>query len=180
MKRLAAASLALLSLVLAAAPVRALGAEKPWFGGVYSGFSGYSEATGLPAAEYMAFGLFAEPLAIAFLNPALHCGLMFPLSPATSGGLHLQVALDLTIADIPAAFLKRRFYLTSRWSPGVGAECLVPIDFADAHFALLVSPLRVRAGDGTFTIASVELFLDREARFQGWGITLFKASLFLF
>jgi hypothetical protein len=180
MRRLAVTLSILLSLLAWAAPADALGAEKPWFGGVYSGFSGFSEQTGLPAAEYLALGLFAEPLAIHVLNPALCVGLLLPLSPATDGALRLQFALDLTLVDIPVSFLKNRFYLSSCWSPGLGAECLVPFDFATARFAFVAAPLRARVGDGTFTIASVALLLDQEARLQGWGITLFKASLFLF
>ena len=180
MRRIAVRAFALLSLLVGAVPANPLGVEKPWFGGVYTSFRGFSEQTGLPAAEYLTVGLFAEPLAIHVLNPALGIGLLVPLSPATDGGLRLQLALDLTLVDIPVSFLKNRFYLSSSWSPGLEAECLVPFDFATACFTLVVSPLRARTGDGMFTIASVALLLDQEARLQGWGITLFKASLFLF
>lgn len=173
-------ALALLALITGAAPAGALGAEKPWFGGVYGAFSGFSADSGLPAAEYLNLGVFAEPLAIRVLNPALGCGLLLPLSPCVSGAVRLHVALDLTLVDVPTAVMKNRFYLSSCWSPGLGAECLVPLDFHTARFALCAAPLRVRVGDGTFAIASVQLLLDQEARVQGWGITLFKASLFLF
>jgi hypothetical protein len=180
MRRFAVCAFALLYLLVWAFPANSLGAEKPWFGGIYTSFRGFSEQTGLPAAEYMAVGLFAEPLAIHILNPALGIGLLLPLSPSTDGGLRLQLALDLTLADIPVSFLKNRFYLSSFWSPGLEAECLIPFDFDTARFALVGSPLRARSGDAVFTVASVALLLDQEARLKGWGITLFKASLFLF
>ena len=180
MRRAALAALVLAAVLGSTAPAGALGPEKPWFGGVYAGFSGFSGAVDLPPAEYLALGFFAEPLSIPVLNPSFGVGLLMPLSPVASGAFRLQFVLDLTLVDVPASFLRSRFYLSSRWSPGLAAECLVPFDFAGALFAFWAMPLRVRVGDGTFAIASVALLVDQEARVQGWGITLFKASLFWF
>jgi len=180
MRGMAVTLLLLLALFLLVTPAGALGAEKPWFGGLYTGFCGFSEQTRLPAAEYLAIGLFAEPLAIHVLNPALSCGFLLPLAPANSEGLRMQVALELTLVDLPASFLKNRFYISSCWSPGLGVECLITSDFHAARFAILAAPLRCRVGDGVFTIGSIQLFLDKGARLPGWGIMVFKASLFLF
>ncbi|MBN1836274.1 MAG: hypothetical protein JW820_10515, partial [Spirochaetales bacterium] len=130
MRRAVPALRILTVLIVSAVPAAALGPEKPWFGGVYSGFSGFSSQTGLPAAEYLSVGLFAEPLAVPVLNPALGVGVLLPFSPCTEGALRLQFILDLTLADVPVSFLQKRFYLASRWSPGLSAECLVPFDFA--------------------------------------------------
>jgi len=180
MRRSAVGVLALLVFLACAAPAGALGADKPWFGGVYGAFRGFSADSGLPAAEYLTLGLFAEPLAINVLNPALGVGLLLPLSPAGSGALALHAVLDLTVIDLPTALFRNRFYLSSCWSPGVAVECLVPLDFASARVGLCAAPLRARLGDAVFAVASVQLLFGPEARLQGWGITLFKASLFLF
>lgn len=163
-----------------ATETRALGAQKPWFGGLYTGFCGFSEKTGLPAAEYLAAGLFAEPLNIPVLNPALFCGVLIPLSPANIGGMRVQVAGELSIVEFPVSFLKNRFYITSCFSPGVGAHYLFALDYSTSAFSVLIAPLRVRVGDGVFTIGSIELFLAEGTGVRGWGFTLFKAALFLF
>lgn len=169
-----------LSLLFSVNEARALGAEKPWFGGLYTGFCGFSEQTELPAAEYLAAGLFAEPLSIPVLNPALLCGVLIPLSPADIDGMRVQVAGELTIVDLPVSFLKNRFYITGCWSPGVGAQYQFTFDRRTSAFSVLIAPLRFRAGDGIFTFGSIELFLFRGVELQGWGFTLFKAALFLF
>jgi len=180
MRRITVILLLLLSLFFSVNETSALGAEKPWFGGLYTGFCGFSEKTGLPAAEYLAAGLFAEPLSIPVLNPALLCGVLLPMSPADIGGMRVQVAGELTIVDLPVSFLKKRFYITSCWSPGVGAHYQFTFHQRTSAFSVLIAPLRFRVGDGVFTFGSIELFLFRGAELQGWGFTLFKAALFLF
>ena len=180
MRRIPVTLLLLLSLFFPANEISALGADKPWFGGLYTGFCGFSEQTGLPEAEYLAAGLFAEPLSIPVLNPALLCGVLLPLSPADIYGMRVQVAGELTIVDLPVSLLKKRFYITSCWSPGVGAHYLFTFDRRTSAFSVLIAPLRFRVGDGVFTFGSIELFLFRGAESQGWGFTLFKAALFLF
>jgi hypothetical protein len=172
--------LLLLSLLVSVKELSAVGADKPWFGGVYTGFCGFSKQTGLPAAEYLAIGLFAEPLSIPVLNPALFCGVLFPVAPPNTDGMRVQIAGELTIFDLPVSFLKNRFYITSSWSPGVGAQYLFAFDHRPSSFSALIAPFRVRVGDGVFTICSIELFLARGVGLQGWGFTLFKTSLFLF
>jgi hypothetical protein len=172
--------LLLLCLFFPANETCALGAEKPWFGGLYTGFCGFSEQTGLPAGEYLAAGLFAEPINIPALNPALLCGVLIPLSPANTGGMRVQVAGELTIVDLPVSFLKNRFYISSDWSPGVGAHYLFTFDSRASWFSVLIAPLRFRTGDAVFTVGSIELFIAANAGLQGWGFTLFKAALFLF
>ena len=167
-------------LVLPAARAPGLGTEKPWLGGVYAGTCGFSEPTGLPAAEYLAVGLFLEPFSLPALNLAAGGGFLLPLAPWGVDGVRLQLMGDLTIVDVPAPGLERIFYNSLCWSPGVGAELLVSLDFATASFALLVSPLRFRAGDGVFTLCSAHLFLEPGPALAGWGLTLFQASLFIF
>lgn len=180
MRRVPVILLLFLSLFIPANESCALGAEKPWFGGLYTGFCGFSEQTGLPAAEYLAVGLFAEPLNNPVLNPALLCGVLIPLSPANTGGMRVQVAGELTIFDLPVSFLKDRFYITSCWSPGVGAEYLFYFNSSTSSFSVLIAPFRFRVGDGVFTFGSIELFLSVGVELRGWGFTLFKTALFLF
>jgi hypothetical protein len=180
MRRTPIMLLLLLSLFFPVSESCALGADKPWFGGLYAGFCGFSEQTGLAAAEYLSAGLFAEPLNISVLNPALFLGILVPLSPANSGGMHVQVGGELTIVDLPVSFLKNRFYIASCWSPGVGAQCLFAFDHRTSSFSVLIAPFRVRVGDGVFSFGSIELFIAEGTGLQGWGFTLFKAALFLF
>jgi hypothetical protein len=180
MRRIPVILLLLLCLFFPADETCALGAEKPWFGGLYTGFCGFSEQTGPPAGEYLTAGLFAEPLNIPVLNPALLCGVLIPLSPANTGGMRVQVAAELTIVDLPVSFLKNRFYITSCFSPGVGAQYLFALDYSTSAFSVLIAPLRIRVGDGVFTVGSIELFLEEGTGARGWGFTLFKAALFLF
>jgi hypothetical protein len=180
MRRIPIILLLLLSLFFPGNETCALGVEKPWFGGLYTGFCGFSEQTGLPAAEYLVAGLFAEPLSISVFNPALLGGVLIPLSPANTGGMRVQIAGELTIVDLPVSFLKNRFYITSCWSPGVGAQYLFAFDHRPDSFSVLIAPFRVRVGDGVFTFGSIELFLSDGVELQGWGFTLFKAALFLF
>ena len=180
MRRIPIMLVLLLCLFSPANETFALGAQKPWFGGLYTGFCGFSGQTGLPAAEYLVAGLFAEPLNLPVLNPALFCGALVPLSPANTGGMGIQVAGELTVVDLPISSVKNRFYISGCWSPGVGAEYLFIFEHRSSAISLLVAPLRYRVGDGVFTFGSIELFLSDGVELQGWGFTLFKAALFLF
>ena len=170
--------LALASL-FAPPPAEPLGAEKPWFGGLYAGTCGFSESTGLPAAEYWSIGLFVEPLSLPALNPALHAGILLPISPWDKTGVRWQLGGEISIFDLPVPGLKHLFYNEIHWSPGTGAEALASIDFSTVSVAVLIAPLRFRAGDGVFSICTGHLVIDPAEGFAGWGITLFRAALFL-
>jgi hypothetical protein len=171
--------LLVLVLLLPAGRSEALGARKPWWTGLYAGTCGFSEATGLPEAEYLATGIFIEPLSIRLLNPALFCGILLPIAPFQVEGVRFQFGGELTLVDLQARALKDYFYNTICFSPALGAEYLLSPDLRSASFDLSISPLRFRAGDGVFTVCSLHLFLDQGPRFGGWGLMLFKAALFL-
>jgi hypothetical protein len=156
-----------------------LGTEKPWFGGLYAGTCGFSESTGLPAAEYCSVGLFIEPLSLPAFNPALHAGVLLPITPWDKRGVRWQLGGELSIFDLPAPRLKHLFYNEINWSPGTGAEALANLDFSAASVNVLIAPLRFRAGDGVFSLCTAHLVFDPAKGFAGWGITLFRAALFL-
>lgn len=170
--------LALLAL-LSAANAGALGPRKPWFGGVYAGFCGFSEPTDLPAAAYLEAGVFVEPFAARFLNPALSCGLLLPVSPPEPEGLRLQLGAELSLLDLPAPLIKRRFYSSGAFSPAVGGEYLLHPGTGAQSFAVVFSPLRFRVADAVFSLGSLRLFLGERGRPAGWGLTLFRAALFV-
>jgi hypothetical protein len=179
MRRLTVLGFLLPFLLLPAPWGHGVGAQKPWLAGVYAGFCGFSPATGLPAAAYLATGLFGEPLAIPVLNPALSCGLLLPVAPPVGEGFRLQFAGELTLVDLPAAVVKRRFYVSTCYSPALGVQYLFHPVVRAGSFSVVLSPLRFRAADGVFAFCSFQLFLAEDAQPAGWGVTLFRAALFL-
>jgi len=179
MRRLARLAFLLPFLLLPAAGGHGAGGQKPWLAGMYAEFCGFSPGTGLPAATYLAAGLFGEPLALPVLNPALSCGLLLPVAPPASEGIRLQIAGELTIVDLPAAFVKRRFYISGCFSPALGAQYLFQPETRAGSFSVVFSPLRFRAADAVFSFCSFQLFLAESAQPAGWGLTLFRAALFL-
>ena len=172
----------LLVVLLLLVPVgrgEALGAKKSWWIGLYAESCGFSEATRLPEAEYLATGVFCEPFSIRVFNPALFCGILLPIAPFQGEGVRFQLGGELTLIDLPAEALQDFFYNTICLSPALGAECLLKPDLSSALFDVIISPLRFRAGDGVFTLCSLHLFLEPGPRFGGWGFMLFKAALYL-
>ena len=166
-------------LLFPAASGRSLGQESPWWAGLYAESCGFSERTGLPAAEYLAFGAFIEPLSLPLLNPSLYCGLLLPVAPFRDGGTRYQIAGELTLFDLEVRALERCFYTSLCWSPALGTELLVEPDFHDFSFTLLLAPLRVRAADALISVGSVQLFMEPGFRLRGWGFALFKTAVFL-
>ena len=158
----------------------ALGTEKPWWIGIYAGTCGFSENTGLPEAEYLSAGIFVEPLSVHVFNPALKCGVIFPVAPCRKEGVLFQFGGELTLVDIPSSVLRDRFYAAMCISPAVGADYLVSTDFQSVSFDVSIAPLRFRAGDGVLTLCSLHVFIIESPGFEGWGLVLFEAALFLF
>ena len=144
-----------------------------------AGAGGFSGDTGLPAAEYWSAGLFLEPLSLPVLNPALHAGVLLPISNWDRRGVRWQLGGELSVVEVPAPLLKPLFYNEINWSPGTGVEALVLPDFSAATAAVLIAPLRFRAGDGVFSLCAAYLLFELSEGYVGWGITLFRAALFL-
>lgn len=183
MRPIGARALVLLALLLPAAESRGAGgagAEKPWLAGLYAGACGFSPRTAPPAAEYLAAGLFAEPLPVRRLNPLLSAGLLLPIAPFRPDAIYWQVGGELALFDLPIAGLKRRFYSSACWSPAAGAGWLSGPRLRPGAFSLLLAPLRLRAADGLFSFGELQVFLAEGARPDGWGLTLFKAAVFWF
>jgi hypothetical protein len=166
-------------LLLSVLQCRALGQNKSWWGGFYIGTAGFSRQSGLPDAEYLSFGLFAEPLDFRLFNPALFLGIITAIAPPQSDGLYYQLTGELTVFDLPTAALSKVFFESLCWSPGLAFECLLSRDLRDSAWTLLLSPLRVRAGDGVFTVCALQLFIEPPFAFGGWGIVLFRTALFI-
>ena len=110
---------------------------------------------------------------------ALFMGIITPIAPPHSGGLHYQLTGELTLFDLPAAILGKVFFESLCWSPGLAAECLLSRDLRAGTWTLLLSPFRIRAGDGVFALCALQLFIENPLAIRGWGIVLFKAALFV-
>jgi hypothetical protein len=166
-------------LLLSGVRSHSLGHDKPWWGGLYVGTAGFSRQSGLPDSEYLSFGVFVEPLDIRMFNPALFLGTITAIAPPQPQGLRYQLTGELTLFDLPAATLSKFFFENLCWSPGLAVECLLSRDLGSSAWALLLSPLRIRTGDGLFTVCALQLFIEPPFAFGGWGIVLFRTALFI-
>jgi hypothetical protein len=180
MSPMRAAALFLAILIAAPSNGRCLGQAKPWTGGFFLESSGYADTAFLPAASCLGAGLFLEPLALPTLNPCLLTGILLPVAPCRRDAMAVRSALALTLFDARLSWLRRTFYASLAWSPALEAGLLYRADGSALRFTLAASPLRLRAGDGLFTLGSLGLLLDEQGSPRGWGLVLFQAALFLY
>ena len=133
------------------------------------------------AAEYTDFSASIEFAKGSALNPAFSMHYLLPTNPFSIGDSLAGIGIDITLfylGDNPLSWMSPR---KTSLAPMISATAYVPIaDLESLRYTLSLSPLRLFAGYGYFSVGAFSLVLDPSFTVNGWGLQLFDFSYLVF
>ncbi|MFA5852693.1 MAG: hypothetical protein WC820_08330 [Spirochaetales bacterium] len=133
------------------------------------------------ASEYADFSASIEVSPRDAINPAFSMHYLLPANPLAIGDSLAGISIDLTLfylEDHPLAWMSPR---KTSLAPQLSAAAYVPIaDLGNLRYTVSLSPFRLFAGYGYFSIGAFSLVLDPSFTVSGWGLRLFDFSYLKF
>jgi len=141
---------------------------------------GFSSAL-FSAAEYADFSASIEFTPREAVNPAFSMHYLLPANPLSIEDSLAGISIDLTLfylGDHPLAWMSPR---KTSLAPQLSAAAYVPVaDLGNLRYTVSLSPFRLFAGYGYFSVGAFSLVLDPSFAVNGWGIRLFDFSYLRF
>jgi len=133
------------------------------------------------AAEYTDFSASIEFASREEMNPAFSMHYLLPANPLSIGDSLAGLSIDLTLfylGDHPLAWMSPR---KTSLAPQLSVAAYVPIaDLGNPRYTVSLSPFRLFAGYGYFSVGAFSLVLDPSFTVRGWGLRLFNFSYLVF
>jgi len=128
-------------------------------------------------AEYMDFSASAKIIDTPVLGSAFTIHYLIPVNPLSFAESLAGLGVDLTLFHIkkhPFAWMSAR---ETTLAPMASATVYAPFaNLRDIRYTVSLSPLRLFAGYGYFSVGSFGLVFDSSFAMKGWGIELFEFS----
>jgi hypothetical protein len=128
-------------------------------------------------AEYMDFFASAKIIDMPVLGSAFTMHYLIPVNPLSFAESQAGLGVDITLFHIkkhPFTWMSARETVLA---PMASATVYAPFaNLRDIRYTVSLSPLRLFAGYGYFSVGSFGLVFDSSFAMKGWGIELFEFS----